>query len=123
MKVHLTRRELDVMAVVWAQGSATVGEVRDGLPEKLAYTTVLTVLRGLDAKGYLRHEEDGRAFRYFPLIEPGQAADALLPRLVHKIFSGSRELLLARLVADEDITPEELRKMKEHLEQRLGEVE
>lgn len=123
MAVHLTNRELDVMSVVWQLGSATVAEVRAGLREDLAYTTVLTVLRGLESKGYVRHEPHGKAFRYHPLIEASEVGEGALDRLLDKIYRGSREMLIARLVADEDISEQELVRIRELLDKRISEVD
>jgi len=120
MTVHLTNRELDVMAVLWKQGSATVSEVRDALDHDLAYTTVLTVLRALESKGHVRHEEEGRAFRYYPAVEPQEATDRTLRRLVDKVYHGSRELLIARLLSDDSVSEEELRSVRRMLDERLG---
>ena len=61
-------RELDVMNALWDLGSATVSEVLDTLPDDLAYTTVLTILQRLKRKGHVRHEDEGQAHRYFPLV-------------------------------------------------------
>jgi predicted transcriptional regulator len=121
--VTLTRRELDLMAILWARKSATVAEVRDRLADDLAYPTVLTMLRNLELKGYARHEEEGRAFRYYPVLEPNQAGDTALRRLVSKVYLGSRELLVSRLIADEKISPHELRRIKHLLQQRLKEID
>ena len=121
--VHLTRRELDVMAVLWDRQNATVAEVRARLGEKLAYPTVLTMPRNLEAKGYARHEEEGRAFRYYPVLKPDDAGDGALRRLVSKVYQGSRELLVTRLIADEKISPAELRRIKQLLQKRLKEVD
>jgi BlaI family transcriptional regulator, penicillinase repressor len=123
MSVSLTRRELDVMAVVWELGSATVGEVVERLPDDLHYSTVLTIFRTLEAKRHVRHERDGKAFRYYPITRPEDAGDRALQRLVDKVFQGSRELLVARLVSDEDIAPEELRRIRRRLTERLKELE
>jgi BlaI family penicillinase repressor len=123
MPVPLTRRELDVMAIVWELGSATVGEVVERLPDALHYSTVLTIFRTLEAKGHVRHERDGRAFRYHAVTRPEDAADGALSRLLDKVFQGSRELLVARLVSDERIAPEELRRMRKRLSERLKELE
>ena len=117
--VTLTRRELDIMSVLWRLGSATVGDVRDALADDLAYPTVQTMLRVLEAKRFVRHEQDGRAFRFYPRIEPDDAGDGALKRLVTKVYQGSRELLISRLIADEDISPDELRRMKKILQQRI----
>lgn len=121
--VTLTRRELDLMSILWQLKNATVAEVRDRLTDELAYPTVLTMLRNLELKGYARHEDEGRAFRYFPVLEPNQAGDTALRRLVSKVYQGSRELLVSRLIADEKISPAELRRIKQLLQQRLNEVD
>lgn len=119
----LTRRELDIMSVLWKLGDATVGEIRDGLSDDLAYPTVQTMLRVLEAKKFVRHKLDGRAFRFYPLIGPHDAGDGALKRLVSKVYQGSRELLVSRLIADEDVSAEELRRMKKILQQRIDEAE
>jgi predicted transcriptional regulator len=121
--VTLTRRELDLMSVLWHLKSATVAEVRDRLTDDLAYPTVLTMLRNLEIKGYARHEEEGRAFRYYPVLQPNDAGDGALRRLVSKVYQGSRELLVSRLIADEKISPSELRRIKKLLQERLKEVD
>ena len=120
--VTLTRRELDIMSVLWRRGSATVGEVRDDLVDDLAYPTVQTMLRVLEGKGYVGHTVDGRAFRFHALVEQDQAADSALARLVAKVYHGSRELLVNRLLADEDIPADELRRIKKLLQKRLDEA-
>ena len=71
-----TDRELDVMAVLWDRGDATVAEVQERLSDDLAYTTVLTVLRTLEEKGHVGHREEGRAYRYHPLVERAEAGRA-----------------------------------------------
>ena len=123
MSLHLTNRELDVMAVLWDRGSATVAEAQESLAEELAYTTVLTVLRGLEAKGHVRHEPEGKAFRYFPTVEPGAAGEKVLGRILDKIYQGSRELLITRLLSDDAVSEAELRRIRRMLDERLGEVD
>lgn len=123
MDINFTDRELDVMAVLWDRGSATVAEVRDAIPDELAYTTVLTVLRTLEQKGYVDHEEEGKAHRYRPLVARDKAGRSALTRLVRKVFRGSPELLLTQLVSDRKLTAEELKRMRELLDERLGEEE
>src|SRR5687768_9580569 len=128
--VRLTRRELDVMSVLWRRGTATVAEVRDDLADELAdelaadlaYPTVQTMLRVLEEKGYVGHTVDGRAFRFHALVEQDEAADSALARLVAKVYHGSRELLVGRLLADEDISPDELRRIRKLLQKRLDEA-
>ncbi len=123
MAAQLTNRELDVMSIVWRLGSATVNEVQEALGDRLAYTSVMTILKTLESKGHLRHEVEGRAFRYYPQVEPAAAGAKTLNRLVDKVYQGSRAMLVAELVSDERVSPDELRRMKELLDKRLEEVE
>jgi BlaI family transcriptional regulator, penicillinase repressor len=111
----LGERELDVMGVLWTLGSGTVAEVRDRLPASLAYTTVLTILRNLEAKGFVRHDAEGKAHRYVPLVAHATARRSALARLVDKLFHGSAELLVAELVRDRAIDAGELARLAEHL--------
>ena len=120
---QFTDRELDVMAVLWERGSATVAEVRDALEDELAYTTVLTVLRTLEEKGYVDHVGEGKAHRYHPLVARERAGQSAVRRLVTKLFDGSPELLLTHLVSDKDLTAAELKRMRRLLDQRLREEE
>src|SRR5687767_5730296 len=120
--LRLTRRELDVMSVLWRRGKATVAEVRDELTDDLAYPTVQTMLRVLEGKGYVGHTVEGRAFLFHALVEQDDAADSALDRLVSKVYHGSRELLVSRLLADEDISTDELKRIKKLLQKRLDEV-
>ena len=115
-----TDRELDVMAVLWDQGPSTVAEVRENLEDPLAYTTVLTVLRTLEAKGFVSHEEEGKAHRYAPLVARDRAGKTALGQVLGKIFGGSREMLLANLVKERGIDAAELRRLRKILDARLG---
>ncbi len=119
MAIALTDRELDVISVLWDRGSGTVAEVRDALDDRLAYTTVLTVLRILEAKGHVRHEGEGRAHRYYALVPERAARRGAVRRLVDRFFSGSPELLLTELVAHHDLTRADLRRLRRLLEARL----
>ena len=119
MEISFTARELDVMNALWDLGPSTVAEVRKALDDELAYTTVLTVLRILEDKGYVAHDSEGRAHRYHPLVDRGEAGESALRRLTKRLFAGSPELLLTRLVEDEELSDEELRRMQELLRRRL----
>jgi len=123
MSISLTKRELDVMSVVWELGSATVGTARDRLADDLAYSTVLTIFRTLRTKGYVRYEQEGKAFRYHPLIQPDDVGDSALGTLLNKVYRGSRQMLVTRLVSHEDVSPEELRSIRKMLDERLSEME
>lgn len=117
---HFPPRELAVMAVLWKHGSATVAEVREGLDEDLAYTSVLSALQTLEEKGYVKHEPEGRAYRYFPTVAADRAGRSAIGKIKDKIFQGSAERLFAQLVSDRHITREELETMRSMLAERLG---
>ena len=119
MRIVFTDRELDVMAVLWARGSATVAEVRERLPDDLAYTTVLSVLRTLEEKGHDGHRGEGKAHRYFPLVERRVAGRSALARLIDTVFNGSPELLLTQLVSDRDLSDEQIKKLRRLMDARL----
>ena len=121
VEIAFTERELDVMGVLWDLGGATVAEVRERLSDDLAYTTVLTVLRTLEEKGYVGHVEEGKAHRFHPRVERQEAGTSVLRRITRKLFKDSPELLLTHLVSDRGLTDEELRRMRTLLEERLGE--
>ena len=109
------------MSILWRRGSATVAEVREELEDDLAYTSVLSALQTLRAKGFVRHEQEGRAYRYFPMVAPGEAGGSALNRIIEKIFHGSAESLLAQLVSERRISAAELKRMRKLLEARLKE--
>jgi len=111
------------MAVLWDRGSGTVSEVSDGLEADIAYSTVLTMLRTLESKGHVRHVLEGKAFRYFPETAPEDIGGSALDRLLTKIYQGSRELLVTRLLADEDVSAEELHRIRELLDDRIEDLE
>ena len=119
MAVHLTRRELDVMSVLWKLGSATVAEAREGIADDLAYPTVLTILRTLEAKGHVRHEQEGKGFRYYAVLQSDDAGSSALDRLLDKVYHGSRELLVAGLLSDESIDEAELKRLRKLVNERL----
>jgi predicted transcriptional regulator len=113
--VSLGERELDVMTVLWKRSSGTVTEVQEALGTPLAYTTVLTILRNLEAKGFVSREEEGRAHRYYPKVKQRTAQRRALRRLIDTLFLGSPEALLSQLVDDHDLTAAELRRIAKRL--------
>lgn len=121
MRISFTERELDVMAVLWARGSGTVGEVRDALDDDFARTTVLTVLRTLEEKGYVTPTREGKAHRYVPTVKPDAAGKSALRRILDTMFAGSHERLLAQLVSDRTVDREKLKRLRAALDERLGE--
>jgi predicted transcriptional regulator len=119
MDIAFTEREIEVMDVLWERGASTVAEVQELLPDELAYTTVLTMLRTLEEKGYVTHEEEGRAYRYSPAVERSEAGASAVRRLMRKLFRGSPELLLTHLVSQRGLTKEQLEAMREMLDERI----
>ena len=119
MRPTLTRRELDIMSVIWAKGSATVADVRDALADDLAYPTVLTILRTLEAKGHVRHITEGKAFRYYARTKSTDAGSSALARVLDKVYRGSREHLVAGLLDAEDIDADELQRLRALVDARL----
>jgi predicted transcriptional regulator len=108
----LGNRELDVMRALWDLGSGTVGEVRERLPVKLAYTTVLTILRNLEEKSYVSRVAEGRAHRYSPRVGRLAARRSAIARLVETLFHGAPEELVAHLVNDRTLSASDIRKLR-----------
>ena len=119
--IYFPPRELEVMSVLWRLGSATVSEVRDELGDTLAYTSVLSALQTLEEKGYVRHEAEGRAYRYFAVIQAERAGGSAIARIRDAIFHGSAERMFAQLVSDRKLSREELERMRRLLAERLEE--
>ena len=120
--IYFPPRELAVMSVLWRLGSANVSEVRDALEEEdLAYTSVLSALQTLEEKGFVRHESEGRAYRYFPTVEAERAGGSALARVRDAIFNGSAERMFAQMVADKKLSRKELERMRQLIAERLGE--
>lgn len=122
-EILFTGRELDVMSVLWRRGPSTVADVREDLEDPLAYTTVLTVLRTLEAKGHVSHQSDGKAHRYAAAVARDDAGRSAIGRIVDKIFGGSRELLLTQLVDGRSVDDAELERLRNVLDERLRERE
>jgi len=118
MSVTLSNREAEIMAILWEQGASTVTEVKDRLSDPLAYTTVLTILRNLEAKEYVGHEPDGRAHRYFARVRQQAARKSAIRHLASKLFKGSADLLLTQLVADRRLSADQVRRIREILDEK-----
>lgn len=113
--MQLADRESQLMNVLWDLGPSTVTEVQAHLGAGLAYTTVLTMLRKLEAKGFVGHVEEGRAHRYHALIERQTARDGALKALVARLFKGSSDALLMHLISSEKLTPRQVARIKAQL--------
>jgi BlaI family transcriptional regulator, penicillinase repressor len=118
--VTLTEAELRLMDVLWMKGSATVQQVLEFLPKKqpLAYNSVLTTIRVLEKKGYVKHMKDGRAHVYMPLIGQKEATRSEVSHLVSRFFKNSHELLVLNILQDQSIEAEELARLRQMLEEK-----
>ena len=114
----LTEAELRLMEVLWQKGPATVQEILQGLPETapLAYNSVLTTIRILEQKGYVKHAKDGRAHVYTPLIQREDATRSEIRRLVNRFFGSSHELLVLNILEDQTVDAKELKRLRKMLE-------
>ncbi|HEV1284661.1 MAG TPA: BlaI/MecI/CopY family transcriptional regulator [Bryobacteraceae bacterium] len=116
---HLTDAELRLMDVLWEKGESTVSDVADALPNNpaLAYSTVLTTLRILENKGFVRHTKDGRAFVYHPIVGREQARESAVTHLVRRFFEDSPELLMLNLLDKKKVDASELRRLRRKIEE------
>jgi BlaI family transcriptional regulator, penicillinase repressor len=114
----LTEAELRIMNVLWLKGSGTVQQVLDSITQKpaLAYNSVLTTIRVLERKGYLKHLKDGRAHVYTPLVGQQEATRSEIRHLVSRFFRNSHEQLVLNVLEDQGIEPEELARLRQMLD-------
>jgi len=113
----LTEAELRIMNVLWEKGSGTVQQVLDSITENppLAYNSVLTTIRVLERKGYLKHLKDGRAHVYTPLVGQKDATRSEIRHLVNRFFKNSHEQLVLNLLEDQGIGPGEIGRLRQML--------
>jgi predicted transcriptional regulator len=105
------------MDVLWDKGRATVAEIVEALPEeRLAYSSVLTMMRILEHKGYVTHEKEGRAFIYRALMDRREAQQSVIGYLLKRFFNNSPELLVVNLLEHEDVSREEVKRLKRMIE-------
>ncbi len=106
------------MDVLWEKGEGTVADVAEALPANpaLAYSTILTTLRILENKGFLRHSKDGRAFVYHPVVGREQARESAVMHLVRRFFQDSPELLMLNLLDGKKVDAAELRRLRKKIE-------
>jgi predicted transcriptional regulator len=114
---HLTDAELRLMQVLWRKKKATVGEVVEALEEDLAYNTVLTIMSILEKKGYVRHEKEGRAFVYHPVVNRTEAGRSAVQYIASRFFNNSPELLVLHILENEKISAKELKRLKKMIEE------
>lgn len=115
--LHLTQRELDIMSVLWELGEATVTEVRDRVDPDLAYTSISTMIRTLELKGYVSHRRgEGKTHVYFAVIDAEAAGKSALARVMQKIYGGSPIKLMAHFIEQHKLSDKELARMRDLLE-------
>jgi predicted transcriptional regulator len=116
----LTEAELRIMNVLWGKGSGTVQQVLDSITEKplLAYNSVLTTIRVLERKGYLKHLKDGRAHVYTPVVGQQEATRSEIRHLVSRFFKNSEEQLVLNLLEDQGLEAEEIGRLRQMLTQK-----
>lgn len=117
--ITLTEAELRLMRVLWERGECAVAEVVTAVAEEapLAYTSVLTTIRVLEKKGYVTHRQEGRAFLYSPSIAQDEASRSEVKHVLNRFFGNSRESLLLSLLGDDEVTPDELKRLREAIAQ------
>ncbi len=109
----LTEREAQIMDVLWRLGDGTAEQVREGLPDQPHDSTVRTLLRALESKGYVAHDDRGKAYTYRALVSRAKAQRTAVRSLLARFFGGSAEDLVLRLLADERITPKQLDEIRQ----------
>ncbi len=122
-EIRLGRLEMQIMNVVWNKGKATVHQVKDELSrgkKKPAYSTILTMMRKLEAKGYLKHDVNDRTYVYETTISRSTARQGIVGDLLDRLFEGSPALLLTSLVEQDRISDEELAEVQKLLKERKG---
>ena len=113
----LTEVELELMDVLWDKGQATVTDIVEALPdERLAYSSVLTMMRILEQKEYVTHEKSGRAFIYRPLVDRRTAQQSVIGYLLKRFFNNSPEQLVVNLLEHEEVGPREVKRLKRMIE-------
>jgi BlaI family transcriptional regulator, penicillinase repressor len=117
--ITLTEAELRLMNVLWQKGSATVHQIQQALDgRELAYNSVLTTIRILEKKGYVKHAKDGRAHVYEPTVGQREATRFEIRNLVSRFFRDSHEALVLNILEDESLDAEELQRLKELIARR-----
>jgi predicted transcriptional regulator len=113
--ITLTEAELRLMKLLWQRGESAIGDLVAAMPDgaALAYNSVLTTVRILEQKGYVRHRQEGRAFLYSPRVAEHEASRSEIRHIMNRFFGNSRERLLLSLLDDDEITHAELKTLKE----------
>ena len=108
----LTQREAEIMEILWREGSAAADRIRQELPDDPHDSTVRTLLRILETKGYVKHVVRGKAFVYRPAVRKASAERKAVVNVLKRFFGGSAEALVLRLIEDEQLTPDQLEQLR-----------
>ena len=121
----LTEAELRLMKILWRRGDSAVNDLVAAMPdgESLAYNSVLTTIRILEQKGYVEHRQEGRAFVYSPCVAEEEASRSEVRHLMGRFFGNSRERLLLSLLGDDEISPQELQRLKDAIRETAPDSE
>jgi predicted transcriptional regulator len=121
----LTEAELRLMKILWRRGESAVNDLVAAIPdgETLAYNSVLTTIRILEQKGYVEHRQEGRAFVYRPCVAEQEASRSEVRHLMSRFFGNSRERLLLSLLGDEEISSDELQRLKDAIKDSAPDAE
>jgi BlaI family penicillinase repressor len=114
--LSLSRREREIMEIVYRLGAASAAEVREAMDDPPSYSAVRAFLRLLEEKGQLRHREDGRRYVFVPIVPPSRARRSALRSLLATFFGGSAEAAVASLLEEEDLSPDELGRLSTMIE-------
>ena len=116
--ITLTEAELRLMKILWLRGESVVSDLVAAMPEgeELAYNSVLTTVRILEQKGYVDHRQEGRAFVYRPCVAEHEAGRSEVRHVLSRFFGNSRERLLLSLLGDEEISADELRRLRDAIQ-------
>jgi predicted transcriptional regulator len=120
-KEGLTKLELQIMQVIWRRGASSVGEVQEGLEQRLAYTTVQTMLNILHRKGKLKRRLQGRAYEYRATVTEAKALSHAVRDIVDRMFGGSSEELVMSLIKSKQIDAKKIAELSRRLEAGEGE--
>lgn len=119
-KEKLTGLELQIMQVIWRLGPSNVGAVQEGLEQRLAYTTVQTMLNILQKKGKLKRRLRGRAFEYIAVVTEAKASSHAVRDLVDRMFGGSSEELVMSLIKSKQIDAKKIAELSRRVEEEGG---
>ena len=121
----LTEAELRLMKILWRRGESAVNDLVAAMPdgETLAYNSVLTTIRILEQKGYVEHRQEGRAFVYRPCVAEDEASRSEVRHLMGRFFGNSRERLLLSLLGEDEISPQELQRLKDAIRETAPDSE